>query len=144
MNKHAREITIEADRIRLLYAQGRPNSLVPLAVGLILVLGYWGRIPHTWLLTWYGLMCLNLTTRLLLLRAFHRREPRDVETSSLGWSYCATALASGIQLGTFVFLLPGDRGPTSFFVVIVVITGFVAGSITANAYHSPSLVAYLS
>jgi signal transduction histidine kinase/CheY-like chemotaxis protein len=138
----AAEARIDLDRISALYREGPRASLIAVVVGACIVAALWNRISHTVLLFWYALVCANQAWRIGLCAAFRRRSADTPDISRWARRYQWTMAVGAALWGSVAFVLfPSDVMGQA--ILIIVICGLAAGSVTANAYHPPTMNIYL-
>lgn len=119
----------------LLFSQA---AIEPLFVWLL-----WREASHALLLLWLATI-LALHTMELLTWLRHRNELASLQQCQ-AWHFRFTfyAVVIGLVWGVAAFgFYPGDIGPQSL--VICVMLGLVAGAVTINPVHPPSLYGYAS
>jgi two-component system, sensor histidine kinase len=134
---------IERECIHALYQQGPQASIIAVVIGGAIVAAMWQRAPHAVLLTWYALVLANQTARIALMRAFVKERPADARVGVWARRYLWTMFAGGALFGSVAIVLwpPDDALGQTFLLMVIV--GMAAGSIAANAFHPPTLFAYL-
>jgi len=137
------EARVERERVLALYRQGPLASLIALVIGAIIVAAMWRSVPQSWLWTWYALVIANQAVRILLWRAFHRENPQGDRVRTWARRYTWGMGIGGMLFGsTAVFMFP-LASPLGQAFVTIMVSGMAAGSVPANAYHRPAMLAYL-
>lgn len=137
---------IERDCIRGLFAQGRQASFIGVVIGAAIVAALWDNVSHTALLAWYALVVANQGIRVLMVRAFFAAGPDGPDASRIGaWArrYVYTMLVGGFLYGVTALVLWPASALSQLFLLMMVV-GLAAGSIAANAFHPPTMYAYLT
>ena len=137
------ERRVEIDRVRALYRQGPLASFVAVVMGALILWVLWTRASHAMLAAWYALVLANQAVRIVLWWAF-RRAAIESETDAARWAkrYMWNMAAGGVFFGApALVFFPADPLGQTF--LLIVIAGMAAGSITANAFHPQSMIAYL-
>jgi len=135
---------IEHEQAYALYRQGPMVSRVTAIVGASLVAAMWEHAPHQELLVWYGLSLSNQVVRLYMCAAFQRCQPRVGETWVWLRRYQISMMVGGMVFGGLaVFLFP-DGDPLGQAILLFFVCMMAVGSITANAYHPPTLWIFLA
>ncbi|MBU1777333.1 MAG: HAMP domain-containing histidine kinase, partial [Gammaproteobacteria bacterium] len=113
--------------------------LMPIAMVFVM----WGRIDHALLLLWSAVVIGIVLVRLLLVRAYKRRDPVPGDAPRWGRYFTLTALANGLAWGLagMVFFSP-DSAVVQVFLYTCVI-GLAAGSIIVYSYWLESYYAFI-
>jgi signal transduction histidine kinase/CheY-like chemotaxis protein len=137
-----RELRVEHDRVHALYAQGTSGSIVSAVVGTLVVAGLWSSSPHALLVAWYAALLADKAARILMVRWFRRENPQGERLSVWARRYTVGIVAAGVILGSAGPLLLPHASPLAEALLLVVLIGMAAGSITGLAYHPPAMIAY--
>jgi two-component system, sensor histidine kinase len=134
---------VERERIHALYAQGQSGAVISGIVGGLLVAGMWSSVPHALLIVWYAVLLVDKVVRIAMVRAFARENPSDAGRLRL-WArrYTAGIVAAGVILGSAGPLMLPHAPPLAEALLLVMLFGMAAGSITGVAYHPAAMVAY--
>jgi two-component system, sensor histidine kinase len=143
MSRGAAEARIEHDRIHALYAQGPLASFIALVIGGMIVAAMWGTVPRAALLTWYALVMANQAVRVFLVRAFRRENPTGARLREWARRYTISMAVGAAIFGSVALFMFPLAAPLGQVFLMICVAGMAAGSITANAYHPPAMVAYL-
>lgn len=134
---------VERERVQALYRQGPLACLIAIVIGAVIVAAMWRSVPHAWLWSWYALVAANQAVRLALWRAFHRENPEGARVKVWARRYTwGMAVGGGLFGSTAVFMFP-LASPLGQAFVTIMVSGMAAGSVPANAYHRPAMLAYL-
>ena len=134
---------VEREAVQALYAQGPMVSGVGLVVGALLAWMLSTRVPDAPLLAWYLAFAALQVGRLALCRAWRRAAEDDRDAKRWGRRFQWSMIAGGAGWGvlSLIGFAPGD--PLGQALLLNVLAGLAAGSISATAYHLPTLVGYL-
>jgi len=130
---------IEAEQVKLLYAQ-LPGSMIASAMNVsLVVLVLWNTVDHFLLLTWMVVMALMFLARFLLARKYHLASPAPAQIPPWRIYFILGAGLGGCGWGAAaVFLFPQDSPVHQMFIAFV-LGGMAIG---AAAALSPVLEAY--
>ena len=133
---------IRSEELRVVFK----SPLAPLAslvIGGLAVGVLWQALPEPLLLGWVTALLLATGARLLLWRAYRRRQPDADQSGTWARRFTLGALASGAIWGAFagIVLLSDDMFHHGF--AVMVLSGMAAGAIAADAAYLPALYAFL-
>ena len=134
---------IEHDRIHALYAQGPLASFIAIVIGGVIVAAMWPSVPHAWLWSWYALVVANQAVRMAMVRLFRRENPPGARLRVWARRYTAGMAVGAAIFGSVALFMFPLAEPLGQVLLMICVAGMAAGSITANAYHPPAMVAYL-
>jgi signal transduction histidine kinase len=134
---------VEREAVQALYQQGPMVSGVGLVVGALLAWMLSTRVPGAPLLAWYAGFAVLQFGRLALCAAYRRAPDRDRDPGRWGRRFQWSMVAGGAGWGVLAVIAfaPGD--PLGQALLLNIVAGLAAGSISATAYHLPTLVGYL-
>jgi two-component system, sensor histidine kinase len=142
VSAESRDARIEHDRVHALYAQGPLASVIALFIGGLIVVAMWRSVPHLWLWVWYALIAANQAARLVMVRAFRRENPSGARLRAWALRYTIGMAVGAAIFGSVALFMFPLAGPLGQVFLMISVCGMAAGSITANAYHPPAMVAY--
>lgn len=131
-----------AERIAHLYRNGSLTVMANIFVPAILVLMLWFGGKHDFLQFWLLANLALSLIRFALLRVFSRSA--GAKMSATGWGRCYTvgAFISGMLWGLLpIFVMDATAG-NNVLVIMLVMYGMIAGSISSNSSFYPAYVAY--
>jgi len=134
---------IEVDCTRMLYRQGPSASLIAVVIGACVLIGLWGHVSATALITWYALVWLNQTVRIALWYGFRRSASDATQTPVWARRYMWNMAFGGTLFGSMTVFMFAAGAPLQQMLLLNIIAGLAAGSIAVNAYHPRSMIAYL-
>jgi signal transduction histidine kinase/ActR/RegA family two-component response regulator len=137
-----RDLRAERDLVQGLYAQGRSGALIAAVVGGLVVAGMWRSVPHALLAAWFAVLLADKAVRIAMVWAFQRENPSGARLRVWARRYTAGIVAAGAILGSAGPLMLPYAPPLAEALLLVVLLGMAAGSITGIAYHPPAMVAY--
>ncbi len=134
----------EALRVAHLYRNGlltlTANSLAPLVVVVML----WPGGKHKFLIAWLLGSFALFFMRLLLFRAYrHARADRLRRPQWWGWWFTLGSFLSGILWGLLPLFAMDAASSTNVLVIMLVVYGLIAGSISSNSVFYPAYVAFV-
>src|SRR3954469_14737371 len=131
---------VRADQIRTLYDQSRPVLLANMINCVIVTATLWTAPaqPHTFLLTWAGLMAAMTVGRLALRRQYRARAPGVDEAPRWGDRFVVGSLISGLLWGIAAATMFDAHGPLSQILITFVIGGMGAGAAGTLSCHLPA------
>ncbi len=134
---------VEREAVEALYRQGPMVSGVGLVVGALLGWMLSARVPEAPLLAWYLAFAALQLARLALCAAYRRAPDRERDAKRWGRRFQWSMVTGGAGWGVLAVIAfaPGD--PLGQSLLLNVVAGLAAGSISATAYHLPTLVGYL-
>ena len=139
----AEDPRIALDCVRMLYRQGPSASLIAVVIGACVLIGIWGHVGATTLITWYALVWLNQAVRIALWSGFRRAAPEAAQAPVWARRYMWNMAFGGALFGSVtVFMFPAGA-PLEQMLLLNIVAGLAAGSIAVNAYHPRSMNAYL-
>jgi signal transduction histidine kinase/CheY-like chemotaxis protein len=138
------EALVERDRIHALYRQGPLTAVIAVVIGACVVAAMWGHVPAAVLGVWYALICATQASRILLCRAFRRANPGPERVRVWARRYMWNMGLGGALFGSVAYVMFPEGDPLAQVFLMVCVTGLAAGSITANAYHPPTMLVYLA
>lgn len=135
-------LRVRAEQLRTRLSVYLSLILSQVVLQFLFVYLFWEQAPHQLLLSWLAAFyALHLVE--LFKWAFHRSKLNTVQDCK-EWHmhFTVFALAAGIMWGVAaVVFFPADLGYQSL--LICVMLGLVAGAVTTNPVHPPSLYGYL-
>lgn len=139
-----RDKLVEHDRIHALFNQvaGRMLAIAGATAGLV-VLAMWDSVSRALLVGWFVLYVANLVARVLLSRAFKRENPAGKRLRVWARRYTLAMASSAAIFGSVAWLMFPYANPLGQTLLIVIVVGVSAASITTNAWHPPAMRAYL-
>ena len=134
-------LSIEAARVRALFAQQPQSAAGSLLVAVLFGFIFWDHVPHLTLLVWSGAIVLNSGWRLAMLGRFSAAQPADSATGR--WRNIAFAgmLVSTLLTGAGGVLLFVPEHPGLQTVLAIVLTVMGAGSVASTAIYLPAAYA---
>lgn len=102
---------------------------------------FWDRAAHATLLAWLGANLLLVLGRAVVVREYRRRRPRGRAVVRWGVLFALASTVSGMIWGSIPVLLHPAAGP-DLFVVAIVLTGMVAGSLVPLSSFLPAYFGY--
>lgn len=145
--KHFRPIpvspVVQAEQIRLVYAQSITIQLLGLVTGFVAVSMFWQVASHFWLTVWAGCHLVLSLVRLSITTWFSRLDPENQDViTRWGPIYVAgTALSGLVWGGLSLFFEPG--WPAQHQITLFAIyTGITAGAFNTNTPHFVSFPAF--
>lgn len=144
MNAGERDALVAHDRIHALFNQvaARMLAIAAATAGLV-VLAMWNSVPRPLLLAWFALYVVNLVVRVLLSRAFRRENPAGERLRVWARRYTLAMASSAAIFGSIAWLMFPYATQLGQMLLIVIVVGVSAASITTNAWHPPAMRAYL-
>lgn len=139
----AGDARVERECVQALYRQGPLASLIALVIGGVIVAAMWNEVPRAWLWAWYALIAANQAVRIALGLAFHRENPEDARVAVWARRYTIGMGVGGALFGSVALFMLPLATPLGQAFLMVMVSGMAAGSIPANAYHRPAMIAYL-
>jgi len=139
----APDLRVERECVRALFRQGPIASLIAIVIGAIVVAAMWDSVPHSWLWTWYALIGLNQATRIAMWRQFHREDPDGERIRVWARRYTIGMAIGGALFGSAALFMLPLATPLGQAFLMIIPSGMAAGSVSANAYHPPAMLAYL-
>lgn len=134
-------LSVRAEQLRTRMAMYLSLILIQIVLQPLFVWMFWEQAPHGPLLLWLAMFyALHITEFVKWAR--HRNELNTLQECRDWHAHFTTfSLATGLLWGaTAVGFYPGDIGYQSL--LICVMLGLVAGAVTMNPVHPPSLYAY--
>ena len=150
-NPHSGDFVFRVDqdnlRVRIEQLRTRMEMYPPLVLSQLIlqplfVWMFWDQASHTYLLTWlacfYGFHAVEVLNWVL-----HRDKLNTLkECRDWHWRFTIFALAAGVLWGLAAwYFFPADIGYQGLMICIML--GLVAGAVTMNPIHPPSLYTYL-
>lgn len=137
MENHQTRLSIEAERVRALFAQQPQSAAGSLLVAVLFTFIFWNHVAHPLLLAWSAAIAVNSGWRFVLLWRFNVARPAAGATDR--WRNLAFAgmLVSTLLLGIGGVLLFAPDHPGLQTVLAVVLTVMGAGSVASTAIYLP-------
>jgi diguanylate cyclase (GGDEF)-like protein/PAS domain S-box-containing protein len=134
---------IQAEQIRMLFAQ-LPSALIATAiVGALVVYVLWGHVSPSWLLPWLLALAATTVARAGLRRAYFRARPPVEQAARWGRRFLAGALISGVVWGLAgVFPLAHEAALEQLFLLFV-LGGLSAGGMSTLSSYRGAYAAFL-
>lgn len=130
-----------AEAVRTLYLQMRNSALSAVVVSLYMI---GTAAPYTrWpvIAAWAAIMIATQIARELLIRAWRRRSRADSELARWARFYTVYMVATGSLWGVTIYLFAHPAEPITVALTLCCLYSIAAGSVPANAYNPPGLVA---
>jgi signal transduction histidine kinase len=121
-------VRVEAEMTRLLYRSAGFGLFSNFALAAVLVAGVWTYFPARTTLSWLAVILLVSAGRLLLHRAFARRDRRDGELAAWRQAFCAGVMAAGCTWGAGAWLFLDTTGLLPRCLVVLILAGMNAGA----------------
>ena len=134
---------IEAEQLKLLYAQVPIAFVVSVVNATILVFFLRTEVPVPTLVTWWTLLVGIYCARLTLMSRYRQAEPGVAETRQWRSRFLIGAASAGCGWGaTGIFLFPSQSLPHQIFLVFI-IGGMAIGAITSMAAVKQVYLAFI-
>ena len=117
-------------------------AIAAATAGLV-VLAMWNSVSRPVLLGWFALYVANLVARVLMARAFKRENPAGERLRLWARRYTLGMASSAAIFGSIAWLMFPYATQLGQMLLIVILVGVSAASITTNAWHPPAMRAYL-
>jgi len=138
-----RKQQIEAEQTRLLYSQAPTGFVVTLCNATLVTVILRHEVPHTILLTWFGLMATVTLARFLLVRWYLRTAPAATQVRSWQIWFIVGASCAGLVWGaTGMFLFPRNSLLHQLFLAFV-LGGMITGAVAMLSWVKGAFLAFL-
>ena len=130
---HQQEEKVRRQQIEMLYRQAPATLILAFLAAMFGVAILWGVAQQTLLLLWLLLLGVLTTIRLLMVRIFLRRLPQEnLNLEKWGRTYVIGTTVSGFVWGGLALFFNPDWPAAHQIVLFVLLSGIVAGGISAN------------
>ena len=130
---HQQEEKVRRQQIEMLYRQAPATLILAFLAAMFGVAILWGVAQQTLLLLWLLLLGVLTTIRLLMVRIFLRHLPQEnLNLEKWGRTYVIGTTVSGFVWGGLALFFNPDWPAAHQIVLFVLLSGIVAGGISAN------------
>ena len=137
------ESEIGNQKIELVYTQAPAAVGTACLLAVLVTLGLWNVVEHSWLLMWLGAQFIQTVARLWLVYRYHRASIAQRKNASWAILFLTGTLLSGIVWGSIGLIFQFSWPVVYQTLVIMSLAGVLAGAISSYAAMLSVYVAFM-